>query len=308
MTGGRYARCAGPHPTTTSPSPVTRAAPRAVDPALHPQPLRLRRHSLDTEQNSGQTFTSGSTVKIEPAQPLRHARLPAPQFQARDHRTNKPPHSADDASAKSACTLPEVVTGGGTCTCVKPPYTTSELHRCWPTQYTRNIAANPVPVEAEAAVPREARAAGHRGGAGPAADRGHPAGHSREGVVARVRVRRAAACFAKEMKRRPARWDYQGTERSPRHPPQAVMTTDARSPPAETGGAPSCHQISHDSHRPHRRLRITRLRAGLRDPAGRGAVASAAVPPPGPAESPRDRAMFGRGDGPARAVWRRGAE
>ncbi len=187
MTGGRYARCAGPHPTTTSPSPVTRAAPRAVDPARHPQPLRLRRHSLDTEQYSGQTFTSGSTVKIEPAQPLRHARLPAPQFQARDHRTNKPSHSTDGASAKSACTLPEVVTGGGTCTCVKPPYTTSELHRCWPAQYTRNIAANPVPVEAEAAVPREARAAGHRGGAGPAADRGHPSGHSREGVVARAR-------------------------------------------------------------------------------------------------------------------------
>lgn len=130
----------------------------------------------------------------------------------------------------------------------------------------------------------------------------------KEWSLAREILRRAAACFAKEMKRRPARWDYQGTERSPRHPPQAVMTTDARSPPAETGGASSCHQISHDSHRPHRRLRITRLRAGLRDPAGRGAVASAAIPPPGPAESPRDRAMFGRGDGPARAVWRRGAE
>lgn len=44
------------------------------------------------------------------------------------------------------------------------------------------------------------------------------------------------------------------------------MTTDDEAPP-ETGGASSCHQISHDSHRPHRRLRITRLRAGLTHPA-----------------------------------------
>lgn len=52
---------------------------------------------------------------------------------------------------ESAWTLPEVVTGGDTCTCINPACTASELQRCWPTRHAHNTAANPVPMETEEA-------------------------------------------------------------------------------------------------------------------------------------------------------------
>ncbi|GAO11131.1 transposase [Streptomyces lydicamycinicus] len=92
----------------------------------------------------------------------------------------------------------------------------------------------------------------------------------KEWSLAREILRRAAACFAKEMKRRPAAGTIKGLKAEPKTPTAGRHDHRCKKPrrrKANSEGASSCHQISHDSRRPHRRLRITRLRAGLTHPA-----------------------------------------